>query len=189
MPVQCDVTDKQSLVAAAQRIKDEAGFVNVVIANSGITGPQLQDLPQDASVEQFQQFMWNMDMQQFTDTYNLNVTAVFLTLVAFMLLLDAGNKAPESPTTSTGIKSQFITTSSIAAFNRKATAGFAYGTSKAAVTHLMKQMSGYLGPFHIRANVICPGMYPSDMHSVSWLAQAQSPKWRDWRYWWRHNGI
>ena len=106
-------------------------------------------------------------MQGYDDTYHMNIVSPYYTLLAFMLLLDAGNKDSKSPTSTTMIKSQFIVTSSIAGFNRKATAGFAYGSSKAGVNHLMKQMGMYLVPYHIRVNVICPGLYPSEMSAVS----------------------
>ena len=58
-------------------------------------------------------------------------------------------------------------TGSIAAFNRKATAGFAYGASKAAVTHLVKMLGYYLSEYKIRVNCLAPGVYPSEMTAVS----------------------
>jgi NAD(P)-dependent dehydrogenase (short-subunit alcohol dehydrogenase family) len=66
--------------------------------------------------------------------------------------LDAGNKKGNVEQ-----KSQVIATSSIGGFNRVPLAGFAYGTSKAAATHLMKQFATSLAPHDIRSNVIAPG--------------------------------
>ena len=54
-------------------------------------------------------------------------------------------------------KSQVITTSSIAGSNRTPTAGYAYGQSKAATTHLMKMLATNLVPYGIRSNAIAPG--------------------------------
>ena len=54
-------------------------------------------------------------------------------------------------------KSQVIATSSIGAYNRSPLAGYAYGTSKAAVVHLLKQFSTALVPYDIRSNIIAPG--------------------------------
>ena len=54
-------------------------------------------------------------------------------------------------------KSQVITTSSIAGFNRYPTGGYAYGQSKAGATHLMKMLATQLVPYDIRFNVIAPG--------------------------------
>lgn len=166
MPIQCDVTSTEQLAAAAQKVKDAVGYVNVVIANSGVTGPTVVGMPENPSIEQFQSHLWNHGIQAYTDAYNMNVSSPLFTLLAFMLLLDAGNKDSGSPGPSTGIKSQFIVTSSIAAFNRKPTAGYGYGSSKAAVNHLMKMLAPAVNPYHIRTNVICPGLYPSEMSAV-----------------------
>lgn len=84
--------------------------------------------------------------------YAVNTTAVFLTLVAFLELLDKGNKAGNVEQ-----KSQCVAISSAGAFNRVPMAGFAYGGSKAAVVHTMKQFATKLVPHGIRCNVIAPG--------------------------------
>lgn len=93
---------------------------------------------------------------------------MFNTAAAFLELLDAGNKRGNLKQ-----KSQIIATSSIGAFNRNPLVGFAYGGSKAAVIHIIKQLSSYLGQFDIRANVIAPGCKSSP------LAKAQRTDGRD----------
>jgi NAD(P)-dependent dehydrogenase (short-subunit alcohol dehydrogenase family) len=132
-------------------------------------GPTLDGLPKEPtpSLEEFHSFLWNTSMESFNDTFMINSTAMFYTMLAFLPLLDAGNKHLSSPTLKTGVKSQFIATSSIGAFSRKPGAGFAYAGSKAAVIHMVKQLSTNLVPYHIRANIIAPGIYPSDMSNVS----------------------
>ena len=139
-------------------------------------GPTLDALPKDRtpSLEELHSFLWNTSMETFNDTFMINSTAMFYTMLAFLPLLDAGNKHPSSPTIKTGVKSQFIATSSIGAFSRKPGAGFAYAGSKAAVIHMVKQLSTNLVPYQIRANVIAPGIYPSVMSDVSC-----SPKCRE----------
>lgn len=168
IPIKADVTSKDELAAAAARVKSEAGFVNVVIANSGIVGPTLSGLPKDRtpSIEELQEYLWKVPQEEYTNTFAVNTTAMFYTMTAFLTLLDAGNKHEKSPTVARGVKSQFIATSSLAGFSRKPAAGFAYSGSKAAVTHIVKTLATYLVPYHIRANVIAPGIYPSDMNKV-----------------------
>ena len=39
VPLQCDITSKESLQNAVDRITTDVGYVNVVIANSGTLGP------------------------------------------------------------------------------------------------------------------------------------------------------
>lgn len=92
-------------------------------------------------------------MQEFTNTFHVNCTAVFYTTIAFLGLLDAGNR---NGSYGNG-RSQVIATSSIGSFNRRISAGFAYSTSKAATTMMMKVLATYLVPYRIRANVLCPG--------------------------------
>jgi NAD(P)-dependent dehydrogenase (short-subunit alcohol dehydrogenase family) len=126
--------------------------VNVVVANAGISGPSLADLPPQASFSEFRTHIWNWDTQYFNETFAVNVGGVFNTVAAFLELLDAGNKRGNLKQ-----RSQVIATSSIGAFNRSPLLGYAYGGSKAAVVHIFKQLSTSLGPYDIRANVIVPG--------------------------------
>src|ERR1700733_10251327 len=127
-PIQGDITSKESLSAVAEKVRSESPFVNVVIANSGTMGPTLDALPKDRtpSLEELHSFLWNTSMETFNSTFMINSTAMFYTMLAFLPLLDAGNKDPSSPTIKTGVKSQFIATSSIGAFSRRPGAGFAY---------------------------------------------------------------
>lgn len=169
VPIKCDATSKDDLAAAASKVQKEVGFVNAVIANSGITGPSMAALNKlkEPSIDQIHEALWNVSQEDFTQTFAVNDTAMFFTCLAFLKLLDAGNKDDKSPIKGQGIKSQFIATSSIGGFSRNLLAGFAYSASKAACTHLVKCLSTYLVPHHIRANVIAPGMYASEMNSVS----------------------
>ena len=152
IPLVGDVTSKDSLQSVADRIKAEVGYINVLIANSGVLGPQSTNITAQSSIEEFQDTMWKMDFADYTNTFTVNVSAVWFSIIAFIGLLDAGNKKGNVPQ-----KSQVIATSSIAGFNRHVPGGYAYGQSKAAVTHLMKQLASNLVPYGIRANVIAPG--------------------------------
>ncbi|KAI0835890.1 NAD(P)-binding protein [Hypoxylon sp. FL0890] len=157
-PIQGDVTNKADLERAAAEIKSAEGFVNVVIANSGTTGPSLVGIPPERTLSQFRDHLLGTDSAAFTNTFHVNTTGVFNTIAAFLELLDEGNKRGNLKQ-----KSQVIATSSIGAYNRKPIAGYAYGPSKAAVVHMMKQFATGLVPYGIRSNVIAPGFYPSDM--------------------------
>jgi NAD(P)-dependent dehydrogenase (short-subunit alcohol dehydrogenase family) len=166
--VQGDITSKDSLSSIAKQVETEVGFVNVVIANSGVTGPETTHLltGPKLTVSELQATLWEPSMEFFTSTFNSNTTAMFYTLVAFMNLLDAGNTHSESVTSYNGVKSQFIVTSSISAFARRPGMGYAYSGSKMAAIQLAKQLSTTLGSYQIRVNSFAPGIYPSDMSSV-----------------------
>ncbi|KAF2028992.1 NAD(P)-binding protein [Setomelanomma holmii] len=92
-----------------------------------------------------------------TNAGTVNATSVRYTALAFLHLLDAGNK--HNPTT----RSQIIATSSIGGFSCLAGASFAYSSSKAGVTHMMKMMATAFVPFRIRCNVLAPGLFPSEL--------------------------
>ncbi|KZL79227.1 short-chain dehydrogenase reductase, partial [Colletotrichum incanum] len=155
--IQGDITQKNDLERAVTEVKQAHGYVNVVIANSGISGPALKDLPPNPTIAQYRDFVFGWEQKDFTETFAVNTTGVFFTVAAFLELLDEGNKRGNFKQ-----RSQVIATSSIGAYNRQPM-GFAYGSSKAAVVHMFKQLSTVLVPFNIRANVIAPGFYPSEM--------------------------
>ncbi|EDU51554.1 FabG Dehydrogenase with different specificities related to short-chain alcohol dehydrogenase [Pyrenophora tritici-repentis] len=153
-----DVTSKSDLLAAVDHIASKSGYVNLVVANSGITGPTLRTLDKNASLTEFRDHLWNWDMEEFNQTFALNTTAAFFTVVAFLELLDKGNKAGNLQQ-----KSQVICIASAGAFNRVPMAGYAYAGSKSAAVHIMKQLATNLVPYDIRSNVIAPGLFPSEM--------------------------
>ena len=152
IPIVGDVTSKDTLQSIASQIEKEVGYINVLIANSGVGGPQNLSITPETSFEDYHSILWNQSFDEYTNTFAVNTAAVFFCIVAFLKLLDAGNNKGNVEQ-----KSQVIATSSIGGFNRRPKAGFAYGESKAATTHLMKQMATNLAPYGIRSNVIAPG--------------------------------
>ena len=167
-PIVGDVTDKASLTKIADQVRQEQGYINLLFANAGTVGPKhgamlkesLKDGSSKPTVAEFQKIMFEPPIDDFTFASHVNCSAVFYTAIAFLDLLDAGNKQRN-----VAQDSQIIVTSSIAGFMRHLSAGFAYNSSKAATTHLVKMLSTYFAQagFRIRANVIAPGIYPSEM--------------------------
>ncbi|KAK5163801.1 uncharacterized protein LTR77_010475 [Saxophila tyrrhenica] len=166
IPIVGDVTDKASLQAVAERVRKEQGYVNFLFANAGVSGPKARDyLPTLAkggkpTIEELQKGMWEPEMDFFSQTYHVNSSAVYYTAVAFLDLLDAGNKKKNVPQ-----ESQIVVTSSVAGFSRHLASSFAYSTSKAAANHMVKMLSTFFAQqgHHIRCNLIAPGLYPSEM--------------------------
>ncbi|KAL3472589.1 short chain dehydrogenase/reductase family [Aspergillus californicus] len=164
IPLQGDVSSKSSLEQVAAHIAAETGYVNLIIANSGIMGPNYPGLlpgkdGEVASIQEAQRVLWEPAMDQLGDVYNVNVTGVYYTAIAFLDLLDKGNQRGNVRQTS-----QILVTSSIGAFYRAwPQAGMAYTTSKAAVTHLTKSLASFLIQYRIRVNAIAPGTFRSEM--------------------------
>ncbi|KAG9251280.1 uncharacterized protein F5Z01DRAFT_728794 [Emericellopsis atlantica] len=159
-PLVCDVTSKPSLKEAAEAVSKDLGYINLLICNAGIGGPQKPRPLSESqmSLKEFTADNWDVPMEDYTRTFETNTIAVWFTAMAFLELLDAGNVKGN-----VWQKSQVVATTSIAGFNKVNTAGFAYSQSKAACTHLMKNLAVSLPRWNIRANMICPGLYPSDI--------------------------
>jgi NAD(P)-dependent dehydrogenase (short-subunit alcohol dehydrogenase family) len=151
IPLQGDITKKEDLKLLAERVKADAGYVNLLVANAGMTGPGLEKLKPRYTLSDYVEHAWNVPVEEFTSVYDLNCTAVYYTVLAFLELLDEGNRRK------TYLKSQVIATASTASFLRNPRAGYAYCSSKAALVSMMKCFSTFCVPWGIRFNVIAAG--------------------------------
>ncbi|KAJ5678050.1 Short-chain dehydrogenase/reductase SAT3 [Penicillium maclennaniae] len=171
IPIQCDVTSKESLEAAYSAVTAQTSHVDVLFANSGIMGPMMRHTSKpDGSLPTLSEVrdeLFSIPMEEFTKVLDVNVTGAYYTALAFLPLLEAANKRRPAPQVgvTTPPTAQVIFTSSIAGFNRKVPFSYAYNASKAAVTHVVKTLSTSLLPYHIRVNGIAPGLYFSEMAS------------------------
>ncbi|CAJ0542775.1 Ff.00g002470.m01.CDS01 [Fusarium sp. VM40] len=156
--VQCDVTSKSDLQRIATQIEKETGYINLLVCNSGIGGPQVIPLTPETSLEDWAKSNFDTDFDAYVNTFAINTASVWYTSMAFLGLLKKGNEKGNVEQTS-----QIIVTSSIAAFNKKAPGGWAYGQSKAAAVSAAKQLAVALPQWNIRANCIAPGLFPSEM--------------------------
>lgn len=147
-----DITSQSDLGAISSQIRSEVGYINVLIANAGMTGPMLKDLKPRHTLSDFVEHAWNTPMHEFSETYTLNCTALYYTVLAFLELLDEGNKSRYQ-----GGKSQVIATASTASFLRDPRAGYAYLSSKAAVISLIKCFATFCVPWGIRFNAFAAG--------------------------------
>ena len=160
-PIVGDVTDKDSLQRIAGRVRQEQGFINLLFANAGIPGPSHASVsPGKPTIKEVQETWFKPNMDDFTKTQHVNTTAVFYTAVAFLDLLDAGNKKRNVPQ-----DSQILVTSSVSGFSRVLSSSVAYSASKAAVNHVVKVLSTFFAQnnFKIRANIVAPGLYHSEL--------------------------
>ncbi|KAF2853570.1 short chain dehydrogenase [Plenodomus tracheiphilus IPT5] len=172
IPIQCDITSKPDLQSAVDFITKDAGHINLFVANSGIIGPTATYNPSSSLGELRKSLFDDISMADFTNVFHVNTTATYFSIIAFLELLDAGNKAalkggfgaPLNETSDVpSIQSQVMVTSSIAAYLREHLAPPSYVGSKAAITQLVKQMSTGLARFGIRVNALAPGYFPSEM--------------------------
>ncbi|ETW82144.1 hypothetical protein HETIRDRAFT_475616 [Heterobasidion irregulare TC 32-1] len=166
IPVQCDVTSRESLGELASMIRKRHGYINLLVCNAGIAAgfnkPPARGDKRD--IRALQESLWNgPSPQDFARTFETNVTSVYYCVVAFLDLLHEANvrSSGKDPVTS-----QVITVSSVAALRRdERQYSYPYTLSKAASLHLGKMFTNVLSEWKIRSNVICPGIFPSEMTS------------------------
>ena len=140
-PVPVDVTDPQAVAAAVERVVDELGPPDLVVASAGVM------LPSD--VEDTRLDLWQR-------TIDVNLTGIAATLAATVPHLIAA--AAEGRT------ADLVLVSSVG--DRLAFPGYAfYSASKAAVTKLCHDLHLDLAPFGVRTLNLRPGLVASELQT------------------------
>ena len=129
----CDVTKEDDLAALVRQTVQQFGKLNILVSNAGGGGPKPFDMP----------------MKDFKFAYDLNV---------FSLFRLAQLAAPEMEKAGGG---SILAITSMAAENKNVRMA-AYGSSKAATSHLVRNIAFDLGPKGIRVNGIAPGATRTD---------------------------
>jgi len=184
--VVCDVTDLNSVKAAAEFIKNDIGYVDVLINNAGVIGPKnSQGIYKAQTIQEVSDSMV-LGWDGWQSAMAINTQSVIGVSATFLPLLEAANTrrgwAPGKVTGTANARARdtsnlsannialdddrmahIITIASVASFNRWISAGLAYSATKSAAAHLGKMMSTFLAEWGIRSNIVCPGPYPSDM--------------------------
>jgi len=125
------------------------------VTASGISGPKAEPDSEDAT--ELKKKLWdNESFEEWGETYNTDVTAVYFTSVAFLPLLQASSKKRGNMTAS------IIVISSMSGIMRQAQGHFSYNAAKGGTVHLAKLMSGEFTKASIRVNSIAPGYFPSE---------------------------
>ncbi len=131
--IACNVTKEAELDAAVAAAAETFGGLSILVNNAGGGGPKPFDMPMD-------DFRW---------AYELNLFSLFrLTQLAAPLMERAGGGA-------------VLNISSMAGENKNKRMA-SYGSSKAAVNHLTRNIAFDLGAMGVRVNAIAPGAIKTD---------------------------
>ena len=143
LAVHADVRDPQQVAAGVAQVVAKFGRIDKLVNNAGIAvfKPVMQT-----------------SYAEFRDVLNTNLDGAFLcTQACVPEMIKAGGGAIVNIASISGL--------------RASTLRVAYGTSKAALLHLTKQLAVELGDVGIRVNAICPGPVETEMaklvHSVA----------------------
>ena len=126
--VACDVTDEDDLARLVAATTDRFGKLTLLVSNAGGGGPKPFDMP----------------MADFRRAFDLNV---------FSLFRLAQLAAPEMERAGGGA---ILAITSMSAENRNERMA-AYASSKAATSHLVRNIAFDLGPKNVRVNGVAPG--------------------------------
>lgn len=131
--IACDVTKEEDLAALVQKSVEAFGKLTILVSNAGGGGPKPFDMP----------------MNDFRRAYDLNVFSLFrLAQLAVPEMEKAGGGS-------------ILAITSIAAENKNKRMA-SYGSSKAATSHLVRNIAFDLGPKNIRVNGVAPGATLTD---------------------------
>jgi 7-alpha-hydroxysteroid dehydrogenase len=131
--IKCDVTDEDDLRALVSGTVDRFGKLTILVSNAGGGGPKPFDMP----------------MEDFHRAFDLNVFSLFrLAQLAAPEIEKAGGGA-------------ILATTSMSAENKNERMA-AYASSKAATSHLVRNIAFDLGPRGIRVNAVAPGATRTD---------------------------
>ena len=145
LPVAMDLRDPASIEAAARAAEDEFGRVDVLVNNSGVGGPSRP--------------MWEIDLEEWEDTFRVNVTGTFLVCRAFLpRMIEAGSGSVVVIGSMTG-KRPLV--------NRTP-----YAASKTALIGLVRTLAWDAGPHGVRVNLVSPG--PVEGARIQWVLEQQA---------------
>jgi NAD(P)-dependent dehydrogenase (short-subunit alcohol dehydrogenase family) len=161
--LQLDVTDQASIAAAAARVRDEFGRLDVLVNNAAISNTRKQP---GQSVEEYAKTTRpsNVSFEEMRAVWDTNVFGVLAVYQAMLPLL---RKAPAARivNVSSGVGS--LTTNSDPAFPYRAIFGPVYPASKTALNALTLAMAIELEPEGIKVNAVSPGFTKTNLNGYA----------------------
>ena len=143
--VPTDLRDPEAIEAAAQRTLGEFGAVDAVVNNSGVGGPSAP--------------MWELPLDEWEETFAVNVTGVFLVCKAFL------------PSMIERRSGSIVIIGSVTG-KRPLLNRTPYAASKLALVGMVRTLAHEVGPYGIRANVISPGGVEGER--INWVIEQQA---------------
>jgi NAD(P)-dependent dehydrogenase (short-subunit alcohol dehydrogenase family) len=161
--VQLDVTDQQSIAAAAQRIQKEFGRLDVLIQNAAISNTNKKP---GQSVAEYSKTTRPsiVSLDEMRAVWDTNVFGVLSVYQAMLPLLRATPGA-RIVNVSSGVGS--LTTNSDPAYSYRAIFGPVYPASKTALNALTVAMALELEPEGIKVNAVSPGYTKTNLNGYS----------------------
>lgn len=163
IPLQMDVTNKDSILAGRSFIEKETGKLHILVNNAGQVGPVSPFIYSRNSHMTASSFgdgiLESESFEEWSQNMTINVSASYFVSAAFLGLLGAGAEARQ------GISSSIVNITSTSGLAKISQDHFCYNVGKAAISHMTKILATELAlrKLPIRVNAIAPGVYESEM--------------------------
>jgi len=142
-----DMADAESVKQFAAEVLDQYGQVDVLVNNAAIGGPSAP--------------LWEVEVDEWKETLDINTTGPFLTSRAFLpSMIEKKSGSLVFVGSMTG-KRELL--------NRTA-----YAASKIALVGLVRTLAWEVGPYGIRANIVSPG--PMEGERIEWVLEQQAER-------------
>lgn len=161
--IQLDVTDAASIAAAAERIRDEFGRLDVLIQNAAISNTSLRA---GQSIEDYAATTRpsNVSLDEMRAVWDTNVFGV---LAVHQAMLPLVRRTPGSRIVVVSSGAGSLALNANPAFPHRAIFGPVYPASKAALNALTVAMAAELEPEGIPVNAISPGFTRTKLNGYS----------------------
>ena len=161
--LQLDVTNRASITAAAERVRNEFGRLDVLVQNAAISNTR--KLP-GQSIEEYAKTTRpsNVSLDEMRAVWDTNVFGVLAVYQAMLPLLRETPGA-RIVNVSSGVGS--LTTNSDPAFHYRAIFGPVYPASKTALNALTLAMALELDPEGIKVNAVSPGFTKTNLNGYA----------------------
>ena len=161
--LQLDVTNQASITAAAERVRNEFGRLDVLVQNAAISNTR--KLP-GQSIEEYAKTTRpsNVSLDEMRAVWDTNVFGVLAVYQAMLPLLRETPGA-RIVNVSSGVGS--LTTNSDPAFPYRAIFGPVYPASKTALNALTLAMALELDPEGIKVNAVSPGFTKTNLNGYA----------------------
>jgi NAD(P)-dependent dehydrogenase (short-subunit alcohol dehydrogenase family) len=161
--LQLDVTDQASITAAAKRIRNEFGRLDVLVQNAAISNTSKQP---GQSIEEYVKTTRpsNVSLDEMRAVWDTNVFGV---LAVYQAMLPILRETPGARivNVSSGVGS--LTTNLDPAFSYRAIFGPVYPASKTALNALTVAMAIELEPEGINVNAVSPGFTKTNLNNYA----------------------
>ena len=161
--LQLDVTNRASITAAAERVRNEFGRLDILVQNAAISNTR--KLP-GQSIEEYAKTTRpsNVSLDEMRAVWDTNVFGVLAVYQAMLPLLRETPGA-RIVNVSSGVGS--LTTNSDPAFPYRAIFGPVYPASKTALNALTLAMALELDPEGIKVNAVSPGFTKTNLNGYA----------------------